>query len=216
MNACCNGCSTPSVARPSMVVISAPSFMTASVRQELIRRPSTSTVQAPHWPWSQPFLVPVRSRWSRNASSKVVHGATLRLPLDAVDDERNRNFVRNLDRLVGGSFACQCHMHLRMSSAPRQPIWAAAMDIASRLLARLKRIERHLPTNVHFISPDAGRIEPRHRAIPIMPRMRATSVGDTSAVAATSRCSLSPDSGPNSECDWSISASNCGSRMVSS
>ena len=140
----------------------------------------------------------------------------LELPLDAVDDQRNRNFVRNLDRLVGGSFACQCHMHLRMSSAPRQPIWAAAMDIASRLLARLKRIERHLPNNVHFISPDAGRVEPRHRPIPIMPRMRATSVGDTSAVAATSRCSLSPDSGLNSECDWSISASNCGSRMVSS
>ena len=42
---------------PSIVVISAPSFMTASVRQELMRLPSTSTVQAPHWPWSQPFLV---------------------------------------------------------------------------------------------------------------------------------------------------------------
>ena len=38
------------LARPSIVVISAPSCMTASVRQELIRRPSTSTVQAPHWP----------------------------------------------------------------------------------------------------------------------------------------------------------------------
>ena len=34
----------------------------ASVRQELMRRPLTSTVHAPHWPWSQPFLVPVRSR----------------------------------------------------------------------------------------------------------------------------------------------------------
>ena len=45
---------------PSMVVISSPSCITASVRQELMRRPSTSTVQAPHWPWSQPFLVPVR------------------------------------------------------------------------------------------------------------------------------------------------------------
>ena len=27
-----------------------PACMTASVRQELMRRPSTSTVQAPHWP----------------------------------------------------------------------------------------------------------------------------------------------------------------------
>ena len=45
-----------------MVVTSAPSFITARVRHELIGRPSTRTVQAPHWPWSQPFLVPVRSR----------------------------------------------------------------------------------------------------------------------------------------------------------
>ena len=61
-----------------------PSFMTAKVRQELTRRPLTSTVQAPHWPWSQPFFVPVRSRWSRSVSSSVVHGAsasTLSTPL---------------------------------------------------------------------------------------------------------------------------------------
>ena len=37
-----------------------------------MRRPSTITVQAPHWPWSQPFLVPVRCRCSRSASSSVV------------------------------------------------------------------------------------------------------------------------------------------------
>jgi len=35
---------------PSIVVTFAPSFMTASVRHELTRRPSMSTVQAPHWP----------------------------------------------------------------------------------------------------------------------------------------------------------------------
>src|SRR5712672_1335164 len=62
-----------------MVVTCAPSFMTASARHELMRRPSTSTVQAPHWPWAQPFLVPVRSRCWRNASSRVVHGATASL-----------------------------------------------------------------------------------------------------------------------------------------
>src|SRR5262249_52482660 len=50
--------------------------MTASVRHELMRRPFTRTVQAPHWPWSHPFLVPVRPRYSRRASSKVVQGAT--------------------------------------------------------------------------------------------------------------------------------------------
>src|SRR5262245_41759109 len=50
--------------------------MTARVRQELIRRPLTRTVQAPHWPWSHPFFVPVWSRYSRRASSRVVQGAT--------------------------------------------------------------------------------------------------------------------------------------------
>jgi hypothetical protein len=33
-----------------MVLTLAPSCMTASVRQELIRRPLTSTAHAPHWP----------------------------------------------------------------------------------------------------------------------------------------------------------------------
>ena len=63
-------------ATPSMVVISRPSAATASCRQETARRPSSSTVQAPHWPWSQPFLVPVRSSRSRRASSRVVRWST--------------------------------------------------------------------------------------------------------------------------------------------
>ena len=54
------GARSPGWPIPSIVVISSPSCMTASDRQELIRRPFTITVQAPHWPWSQPFLVPVR------------------------------------------------------------------------------------------------------------------------------------------------------------
>src|SRR5262249_15926475 len=61
---------------PSIVVTLAPSFMMASVRQELMRRPSTRTVHAPHWPWSHPFFVPVKPTYSRSASSSVVHGAT--------------------------------------------------------------------------------------------------------------------------------------------
>ena len=79
MKACCSGCSVSPRARPSMVVTCAPSFITARVRHELIRLPSTRTVQAPHWPWSQPFLVPVRSRCRRSRSSSVVHGATVSL-----------------------------------------------------------------------------------------------------------------------------------------
>ena len=54
-DAAASPCATPSIVR-----MSAPSWLTASARQELIRRPSTMTVQAPHWPRSQPFLVPVR------------------------------------------------------------------------------------------------------------------------------------------------------------
>src|SRR5256885_16047777 len=77
MKACCSGCSVDPCARPSIVVTCAPSFITASVRHEFTLRPSTRTVQAPHWPWSQPFLLPVRSRWSRSASSSVVQGASV-------------------------------------------------------------------------------------------------------------------------------------------
>src|SRR6516225_5570502 len=77
MKACCTGCRAPPFARPSTVVMCAPSYMTANVRHELTRRPSISTVQAPHWPWSQPFFVPVRSRCSRNTSSSVVRGSSV-------------------------------------------------------------------------------------------------------------------------------------------
>src|SRR5579875_4063070 len=49
--------------------------MTAKLMQLSTRRPLTCTVQAPHWPWSQPFLVPGRSRSSRSASSKAVRGS---------------------------------------------------------------------------------------------------------------------------------------------
>ena len=63
-------------ASPSMVVIARPSTWAASVRQASTRSPSTCTVQAPHWPWSQPFLVPVRPRCSRRASSSVTRGST--------------------------------------------------------------------------------------------------------------------------------------------
>ena len=42
------------------------------------RRPSTCTVQAPHWPWSQPFLAPVRARRSRRRSRSEVRGSMSR------------------------------------------------------------------------------------------------------------------------------------------
>ena len=54
-----------------MVVTSRPSHCAASVRHDTTRLPSSSTVQAPHVPWSQPFFVPVRSSSSRSASTSV-------------------------------------------------------------------------------------------------------------------------------------------------
>src|SRR6185369_15853205 len=61
---------------PSMVVTVRSARVTARTRHELTRRPSSSTVQAPHWLWSQPFLVPVRSSPSRSRSSSVVRLST--------------------------------------------------------------------------------------------------------------------------------------------
>ena len=59
--------------RPRMVVTASPSCITASDRQELIRTPPTSTVQATR---SQPFLTPIRPRCSRSRSSRVVRTST--------------------------------------------------------------------------------------------------------------------------------------------
>ena len=42
------------------------------------RRPLIRTVQAPHWPWSHPFFVPVRPMCSRSASSTAVRASMVR------------------------------------------------------------------------------------------------------------------------------------------
>ncbi len=48
--AACIGCIASGVPRPSIVVISSPSCISARLRHEFTRRPFTWTVQAPHWP----------------------------------------------------------------------------------------------------------------------------------------------------------------------
>src|SRR5262249_34826561 len=53
MNACCTGWSWPSFSSPSTVVIGLPATAWSLVRQERVGCPSTSTVQAPHWPSPQ-------------------------------------------------------------------------------------------------------------------------------------------------------------------
>src|SRR6201994_91263 len=88
MNACCNGCSRPSSVRPSTVVTSRPSYWTASAKQEMIRSPSTSTVQAPHAPWLHPFFVPYSSSCSRSKSSSDTRasvGTGTSRPLTMID-----------------------------------------------------------------------------------------------------------------------------------
>src|SRR6266404_4592314 len=77
MKAFCSGCRASPSAKPSTVVMSRPWYWTASARQLLIRSPSTRTVQAPQAPWLQPFLEPVRPRWSRNRSRREVRRSTL-------------------------------------------------------------------------------------------------------------------------------------------
>ena len=57
-NACCIGCSAPSVRQPSIVVTSRPAARKAGIRQEWTGVPSSQTVQAPQSPASQPFLTP--------------------------------------------------------------------------------------------------------------------------------------------------------------
>src|SRR3712207_2870960 len=75
MKACCSGWSASPRASPSIVAIALPSIRTANARQAFTRLPSTCTVHAPHWPRPQPFLVPLRCRCSRSASSRVVRGS---------------------------------------------------------------------------------------------------------------------------------------------
>jgi len=64
-NACWTGWSSPFAARPSIVVISAPSSWTPSSVHDFADCPSTSTVQAPHDEVSHPTAVPVRRSRSR-------------------------------------------------------------------------------------------------------------------------------------------------------
>src|SRR5208337_4155923 len=74
-------CKRPSsfpCARPSMVMIFFPWAFTARVMQEQTARPSSSTVHAPHSPWSHVRLVPVRFRRSRRASTRVTRGSSRR------------------------------------------------------------------------------------------------------------------------------------------
>jgi len=59
-----------------MVVIFCLPRLDTGNTQERVGTPSTCTVQAPHWPSPQPYLVPTRPSVSRSAQSKGVSGST--------------------------------------------------------------------------------------------------------------------------------------------
>ena len=75
----CSGVSSPSSpARPSTVVIEAPSACTASMQQLLTASAPSCTVHAPQLPVSQPTWVPVRSRSSRRKCTSSRDAGTSR------------------------------------------------------------------------------------------------------------------------------------------
>src|SRR5690606_13808136 len=75
-NACCSGCSSPSSAKPSMVVLSRPSACTANTEQDFTRCPSRWTVQAPQLLVSQPTTVPTLPSRSRRYCTSSMRGST--------------------------------------------------------------------------------------------------------------------------------------------
>ena len=83
-----------------MVTIFCPATDSAGVRQERVALPRTKTVQAPHWPSPQPYLVPVRPSRLRRTESKGSSDAhsvlcsapfTIRV-MDGMLDAVNSNF----------------------------------------------------------------------------------------------------------------------------
>src|SRR5712691_8501817 len=85
--ACCTGCRCPSFSRPSMVVTGLPTAALTGIWQERRGIPPISTVQAPHWPSPQPYLLPVKPSSSRRTYSRGVSGSYCtgyRLPFTSI------------------------------------------------------------------------------------------------------------------------------------
>ena len=128
MKACCIGCSSPP-SRQAFDGGDRPALRrsTARVRQDSTRRPSTSTVQAPHWPWSQPFLVPVGPDVRASASSKRGARVERQRMLAAVDLQRQ---VDGRRRVLRRGHTC------RRSGGARAVIGMTAAPAAAMKLRR--------------------------------------------------------------------------------
>ena len=77
MKAACSGCSSLAVGEPldrrDLGAVVRDGEREAGVRAAAVDQ----DVQAPHWPWSQPFFAPVSPRCSRSTSSSVVRVSTV-------------------------------------------------------------------------------------------------------------------------------------------
>src|SRR5690606_26518782 len=73
--ASCAGC-VPSGERPSMVVIGTLAAAETGIRHDRMGWPPRWTVQAPHWPMPQPYLVPRSASTSRSTQRRGMSGGT--------------------------------------------------------------------------------------------------------------------------------------------
>ena len=132
--ACCSGWSSSGLsARPSTVCDLVPSAWTASIRQERTGSPSSSTVQAPQTPCSQPTWVPVRPQLVAQEVAEQQPRLDLALDLASVDGDAHRGAAICGDRsgLRGHGLA-----HAGTAPAPRAR-WAAALT-ARRVRTRTR------------------------------------------------------------------------------
>ena len=135
-----------------------------------MRRPSTSTVQAPHWPRSQPFLVPVRPRRSRSASSSVTRGSSLQFVPYAVHPEADRAHARGGNRrrcCCSGAAALRCGERCRKACGHTA---GRLQETASRHAARAAPARGRRPAVLLF---ELGLNMPRLRQTPYLRRSGA-------------------------------------------
>ena len=108
-------------ASPSIVVTALPCAATASVRQDSVRRPSTWTVHAPHWPWSQPFFDPGQAEMVAQRVEQRRPRVERQPVVAAVDPEHDRHARRRRCRRLRPSSCSRClrgERHRRRRDVP--------------------------------------------------------------------------------------------------
>ena len=137
-NACCTGLiASGSLPMPSTVVIAWACADTANIRHERIGWPSTSTVQAPHTPCSQPTCVPVRARsWRRKSDSSRRAGARAErtTPL-------TRTRMSSSGSGVGSPRPPRAHAARAAHAAPSTS-WSAVTEASARRVSSAASIRR--------------------------------------------------------------------------